>query len=96
MDYNALSESCPEKRAEFKAWLSEETVANLKSAQGNSAALQDAIQLFWLRAVAASLDLEEVENMLGVNHPSIMDLAGLSNEDEEIVITTFEKLIEHE
>lgn len=94
MDYNALSDPCPEKRSEFKVWLSEETVATLKSAQGNSAALQDAIQLFWLRGVAASLDQEEIENMLGVNEPSIMDLAALSEEDEETVITAFEKLIE--
>jgi len=94
MDYNALSDPSPETRAEFKEWLSEETVAALKSAQGNSAALQDAIQLFWLQSVAASLDKEEIENMLGVNEPSIMDLAGLSDEDEETVITAFEKLTE--
>lgn len=90
MDYNSVVDSSPEKHVEFIEWLSTTTVSALKNAKGDSSALQEAIQQYLLKATAASLALEEIENLLGVNEPSIMDLAALSEADEEIVIDAFE------
>ncbi len=90
MDYNSVTDTSPEHHAEFIDWLSTQTVTALKNAQGNSPALQEAIQQYLLKATAASLALEEIENLLGVNEPCIMDLADLSEADEEIVIDAFE------
>jgi hypothetical protein len=93
MDYNAITNPSPVKHAEFIEWLTAQTVAALKSAQGNSPALKEAVQQYLAQATAASLALEEIENLLGVNEPSIMDLAALSTDDEEIVIDAFELFI---
>ncbi len=91
MHYNALVDPSPEKLAEFIEWLSFQTVAALKSAAGDSQALQQVIHDYFLQATTAKLAIEDIENNLGVNEPCIMDLAELSDEDEEIVITAFEK-----
>lgn len=94
MDYNAKNNVSPEKHAEFIGWLCEQTVAALKAAQGDASALQASIQQFFQRATAANLDMEEIENILGINEPSILDLAQLGEEDEDIAISEFEKLSE--
>jgi hypothetical protein len=93
MDYNSVVDSSPAKHAVFIEWLSTTTVIALKNARGNLPALQEAVQGYLLKATAASLAPEEIENLLGVNEPSIMDLAELSAEDEEIVIDTFEEFV---
>jgi hypothetical protein len=93
MDYNAVTEASPKKHAEFVAWLCTETVTALKNARHDLPALQQAIQQYLVKATAASLELEEIENLLGVNEPSIMDLAELSEADEEIIIAAFETFI---
>ena len=94
MNYNALADTSPEKHSEFVAWLSEQTVTALINAQGDSLALQNAIKQFLLTAMTANLKQEEIENILGVNEPCILDLAGLSEEDEEVVVATFEHITE--
>ncbi|GGY72189.1 hypothetical protein GCM10011613_16430 [Cellvibrio zantedeschiae] len=68
------------------------TVNALKAAKGNRDALASAITQFLNDARAAHLEIEEIENILGVNEPSIMDLAELSEDDEEIVIDAFEEI----
>ena len=55
--------------------------------------LRTAVQHYLDKAISANLDFEEIENILGVNEPSIMDLAMLSEEDEEIVVDAFEEFI---
>lgn len=90
MNYNAALESSPEKHAAFTEWLSTHTVATLKAARGDDAALIAAITEYLRTATRASLELEEIEDLLGINEPSIMDLAELSDSDEEIVIDAFE------
>ncbi len=90
MNYNAALEPSPEKHAAFTEWLSAQTVAALKAARGDDAALIAAITEYLRTATRASLELEEIEDLLGINEPSIMDLAELSDTDEEIVIDAFE------
>lgn len=92
MNYNAATDSSPETRAEFIEWLTQATLADLTAAAGDVRKLQAAVQQFLTKARSANLDLEEIENIFGVNEPSIMDLADLSEEDEDILIDTFEDL----
>lgn len=93
VNYNAITNPSPEKRAEFIEWLTQATLTHLKQAAGDSDKLRTAVQEYLNTANAAGFDEEEIENILGVNEPSIMDLAELSEEDEEIVINAFEDLI---
>lgn len=93
MNYNTVTHSSPEQHTEFTQWLSAQTAAALKAARGNKSALESAVQDYVTRATAASLELEEIEDMLGINDPSIMDVAELSAEDEEIVVDAFEVLL---
>ena len=93
VNYNAMTNPSPEKRAEFIDWLTQATLTNLKQAAGDSDKLRAAIQDYLSTTKAANFDEEDIENILGVNEPSIMDLAELSEADEEIVISAFEDLI---
>ncbi len=92
MNYNAATDSSPETRAEFIEWLIQTTLSDLKAAAGDVPKLQAAVQQFLAKATSANFELEEIENIFGVNEPSIMDLAELSDEDEDILIDTFEDL----
>jgi hypothetical protein len=91
VEYKAGNDQPPEKHAEFIRWLIDTTVSALKSAEGGSHQLRAAIQGYVKTASSADLELEEIENILGVDEPCIMDLAELSEADEEIVIDTFEQ-----
>ncbi|RYY75667.1 MAG: hypothetical protein EOO52_09820 [Gammaproteobacteria bacterium] len=93
MKYNANNDYSPEKHAEFINWLTQSTLEALKVAEGDSTKLRAAIEHYIRIASSANLELEEIENILGVNEPCIMDLAELSETDEEIVIDAFEQLI---
>lgn len=90
MNYDANANNSPEQHAEFVTELSAQTVAALKNAQNNPQALAAAIQEFVAKASAANLKPEEMEDILGVNEPCIMDLADLSEVDEDVIIDIFE------
>ena len=92
MTYNTTTDNSPEKYAEFIASLTNITVTALKLAKGDIEALQLAVKEFVTDATTANLDAEEIENIFGVNESNIMDLADLSEEDEETVIDAFEQL----
>lgn len=92
MNYNAVTDHSPKTRTDFIEWLTQITVAELKAAAGDKTKLQAAVQQYLNKATAANFELEDIENIFGVNEPSIMDLAELSEEDEEILIDTFEDL----
>jgi len=76
---------------EFNARLITQTATALKTARGNEDALINAITAFFAEATAAGLDFEHIENILGIDDPSIMDLAELSEADEELIIDAFER-----
>jgi hypothetical protein len=92
MNYNAATDPSVEKRAEYIEWLTQVTLAELKAAAGDALKLKAAVQQYLTKATAANFDLEDIENIFGVNEPSIMDLAELSEEDEELLIDAFEDL----
>jgi hypothetical protein len=92
VEYNANTDQSSEKRAAFIAWLTDSTTQALESAKGDSNKLRAAIQHYIKTASSANLELEDIENILGVDEPCIMDLAELSDADEEMVIDAFEQL----
>jgi hypothetical protein len=93
MNYNAATDPSPQARAEFIEWLTQVTLKELKAAAGDALKLQAAVQQYLSKATAANFELEDIENIFGVDEPSIMDLAELSEEDEEILIDAFENLV---
>jgi len=92
MIYDAATDSSPESRAKFIEWLTQATLTEIKAAAGDALKLQAAVQQYLNNATAANFELEDIENIFGVNESSILDLAELSEEDEEILIDTFEDL----
>ena len=92
MNYDAITDSTPEKRTQFIEWLTQITLTELKEAAGDPLKLHAVVQQYLAKATAANFELEEIENIFGVNEPSIMDLAELPEEHEEILIDAFENL----
>ncbi len=92
MNFNLATDPSPQARAEFIEWLTSVTLVELKAAAGDPLKLHTAVQQYLTKATAANFELEDIENIFGVNEPSIMDLAELSEEDEEILIDSFEDL----
>lgn len=90
--YNASTNSSVDDRTLFIDWLTANTVAELQAARGNEAALHQAIKTYVQHALAAELPFEDIEEILGINEPCIMDLAELSEADEEAVVDAFEDL----
>ncbi len=93
MNFNANIDHSSEQRAEFIEWLTQTTVTALNQAENDVTKLHAAVQQYLDAAITANLGFEEIENILGVNEPSIMDLAMLSEADEEIVVDAFEEFI---
>lgn len=87
-----MTHNISHNHAAFVATLISETANALKSAAGNDQALLNIVSQFYDKATAADLDIEEIENILGINEGCIMDLAKLSEEDEEILIDAFEDI----
>lgn len=91
MNHDASTDYSAEKYNEFINWLTQTTLTSLRLAEGDEHKLRAAVQHYINTASAANIELEEIENMLGVNEPCIMDLAELSDADEEVVIDAFEQ-----
>lgn len=79
-------------QAAFVATLIANTADALRAASGKETELVQLVTQFYKDACAADLSIEEIENILGVNEGCIMDLAQLSEEDEEVIIEAFEDL----
>jgi hypothetical protein len=90
--YNASTNTSSADRSAFIDWLTANTVAELQAARDNEAALHQAIKTYVQHALTAELAFEDIEEILGINEPCIMDLAELSEADEEAVVDAFEDL----
>jgi hypothetical protein len=77
----------------FIEQLSNETADKFKALRGNESALRQALVEFISAALNAGIAIDEAEDILGINDPSIMDIAQLSTEEEEILIDAFETYI---
>ncbi len=92
MNFDARTNNSPEDRAAFYQWLTDQTVAEFQAARDNEEGLHIAVGNYVKHALAAHLTFEEIEDLLGISDPSIMDLAQLSEADEESIVDAFEDL----
>jgi len=92
LNYDARTNTSDDDRAAFINWLTEQTVAELRAARDNEIAIHAAVKTYVKHALDAYLPFEEIEEILGINEPCIMDLAELSETDEEAVVDAFEDL----
>ena len=92
MNYDARTNTSDAERAAFVQWLTNQTVAELQAARENESAIHAAVKNYVKHALDAYLPFEEIEEILGINEPCIMDLAELSEADEEAVVDAFEDL----
>lgn len=92
LNYDARTNTSDADRAAFTQWLTDQTVAQLQAARGNETAIHEAVKIYVKHALDAYLPFEEIEELLGINEPCIMDLAELSEADEEAVVDAFEDL----
>jgi len=92
LNYDARTNTSDADRATFIQWLTDQTVTELQAARENEAAIHAAVKNYVKHALDAYLPFEEIEEILGINEPCIMDLAELSEADEEAVVDAFEDL----
>ena len=92
MNFDASTNNSSEDRAAFIEWLVNQTVTELQAAKDNEEALHSAIKIYVQFALQANLPFEEIEEILGINESCIMDLAELSEADEEAIADAFEDL----
>lgn len=92
MNYDARTNTSEADRAAFIQWLTTQTVTELQAARDKESAIHDAVKNYVTHALNAHLPFEDIEEILGINEPSIMDLAELSEADEEAVVDAFEDL----
>ncbi|MCE3252297.1 MAG: hypothetical protein K0Q67_1307 [Cellvibrio sp.] len=91
-NYDARTNTSDADRSAFIQWLTDQTVAQLQAARGNETAIHEAVKTYVKHALDAYLPFEEIEEVLGINEPCVMDLAELSEADEEAVVDAFEDL----
>lgn len=87
-----MTENSSPERTDATDLLIASTVTSLKKSAGDRDQLTQAVSQFYSAAVSTGIELENIEDILGVNQGCIMDLAELSEEDEEIVIEAFEAI----
>jgi len=92
LNYDANANNSEQEHTAFIEWLTNTTVTDLQDARGDENAIHAAVRQYVKRALDANLPFEEIEEVLGINEPCIMDLATLSEEDEEAVVDAFEDL----
>ena len=92
LNFDASTNNSSEDRAAFIEWLVNQTVTELQAAKDNEEALHSAIKIYVQFALQANLPFEEIEEILGINESCIMDLAELSEADEEAIADAFEDL----
>lgn len=92
MNYDARTNTSDADRTAFVQWLTDQTVAELQAARGNETNIHAAVKTYVKHALDAYLPFEDIEEILGINEPCIMDLAELSEADEEAVVDAFEDL----
>lgn len=93
MNDNVPSNELTDQQLSLMDNLCTSTVNALKSARGDVDDIQLAISHYFTQALAAGLNFDQIEDILGVNESCIMNLAELSDADEEVVMDAFESLI---
>jgi hypothetical protein len=92
MTFDARSSVDPSEQAAFVEWLVSEAAAGLARSRGNRESLRAQLFLFLGRGYEAHLDPDRIADLIGASQGSILDRAGLSQQDEAAVIHDYEAL----
>ncbi len=93
MKFDARSTSDSDARAAFIEWLVSETASGLVRSRGDVELLKAPVFLYLNRAYEAHLDPDLIADLIGASERSILDRAGLSDEEEQAVINAYESLV---
>lgn len=99
MDYETYDNDANENDDdyfEFVRWLEDLTVAELRQAKGDPTAQKQAILRYWGRGYRANLGPGELIDFLGANTPSILDMAGYTEEEGDAVMEMSDAATEEE
>lgn len=70
----------------FVAWLSEAAASELREAKGDPAGQKAALSRYYARGERAHLSAGELIDFLAVSTPSILDMAGYSDDESDAVM----------
>jgi len=80
----------------FVHWLEDLTAAELRQVRGDPVAQRQAILRYWGRGYRANLEPSELIDFLGGNTPSILDMAGYTDEEGDAVMEMSDSVTDEE
>ncbi len=99
MDFDKFDNDADESDENYSAyvdWLSELTGEDLRRAKGHSEQQKQALCRYYKRGEAANLTAGELIDFLGVSSPSILDMAGYSEEEGDALFVISDALTDQE
>ena len=80
----------------FVAWISELTANELREVRGNPEKQKEVLCRYYKRGENANLTAGELIDFLGVSSPSILDVAGYTDEEGDALFVISDKLTDDE
>ncbi len=95
MDFNKFDNDADESADNYfayVAWLSELTAEDLRRVKGSREQQKQALCRYYKHGEQANLTAGELIDFLGVSSPSILDMAGYTEEEGDALFATSDKL----
>ncbi len=99
MDFNKFdndTEESDENYFAYVAWLSELTAKDLRQVKGQPEQQKQTLYRYFKRGDRANLTPSELIDFLGVSSPSIIDMAGYTEEEGDALFVIFENTTRNE
>lgn len=93
---NIDTEESDEDYFSFVSWLSELTAAELRDAKGDPARQKGVLCRYYKRGEQVKLTASELIDFLGVSTPSILDMAGYSEDEGKAVFVISDEITEQD
>lgn len=90
MEYNASEHHTDQEYLEFTRWLKDHTAESLISARGNADAVKQAITDYLEKGYSSYLTSGQLVDYFCVSTPSILDMAGFSEEEAEAAVELYD------
>jgi hypothetical protein len=92
MKFDAQNDHDPTRREAFIEWLVAEAASGLQRAAGNAESLRAMVFLYLHRGYEAGLQADLIADLLGITEHSVLVRANLAEEDQQVVLDSFEEL----
>lgn len=92
MEYNAEENESEDAYSAYIHWLEQETANNLRAAKEDNAALTNAIRKYLETGYKARLSAQEMIDFFCISTPSILDMAGFTEQEAEEAVKTYDNL----